>query len=155
MALTLALRWFWVPDYLENAVSIMLVVGVYTAAHWLQPESGLLAAVVMGITLANQRLVDVKHIAEFKENLRVLLISSLFVLLAARVRVEDFADIGWSGLVFLGLLVLVVRPVSAYLSTLGSALSAREITFLSVMAPRGIVAAAVASVFALRLQAEG
>jgi NhaP-type Na+/H+ or K+/H+ antiporter len=155
MALALVLRWFWVPDYLENAVSIMLVVGVYTAAHWLQQESGLLAAVVMGITLANQRLVDVKHIAEFKENLRVLLISSLFVLLAARVRIDDFGDIGWSGLVFLGLLVLVVRPVSAFLSTLGSALSAREIAFLSVMAPRGIVAAAIASVFALHLQAEG
>ncbi|MHC4770179.1 MAG: cation:proton antiporter [Planctomycetota bacterium] len=155
MALALVLRWFWVPDYLENAVSIMLVVGVYTAAHWLQQESGLLAAVVMGITLANQRLVDVKHIAEFKENLRVLLISSLFVLLAARVRIDDFGDIGWNGLVFLGLLVLVVRPASALLSTLGSALSAREIAFLSVMAPRGIVAAAIASVFALHLQAEG
>jgi hypothetical protein len=147
MGVALVLRWFWVPDYLENAVSIMFVVAAYTAAHWLQPESGLLAAVVMGITLANQRLVDIGHIVEFKENLRVLLISTLFVLLAARVRVEDFGAIGWSGLAFLALLVLVVRPVSAFLCTLGLSLSAREIAFLSVMGP--------ASVFALRLQAEG
>ncbi|MHC4219489.1 MAG: cation:proton antiporter [Planctomycetota bacterium] len=155
MALALVLRWFWVPDYLENAVSIMFVVGAYTAAHWLQPESGLLAAVVMGITLANQRLVDVRHIVEFKENLRVLLISSLFVLLAARLLIADLTAIGWSGLVFLGLIVVVVRPASAFLCTLGSGLSGREVAFLSVMGPRGIVAAAVASIFALHLGAEG
>jgi NhaP-type Na+/H+ or K+/H+ antiporter len=155
MALALVLRWFWVPDYLENAVSIMFVVGAYTAAHWLQPESGLLAAVVMGITLANQRLVDVRHIVEFKENLRVLLISSLFVLLAARLLIADLTAIGWSGLVFLGLVVVVVRPASAFLCTLGSGLSGREVAFLSVMGPRGIVAAAVASIFALHLGAEG
>ena len=152
IGLALVLRWFWVPDYLENAVSIMFVIGVFTAAHRLQPESGLFAATVMGITLANQKLVDVKHIVEFKENLRVLLISSLFILLAARLRIHDLRDVGWSGLGFLALLILVVRPASAFLSTLGSGLSRREVVFLSVMAPRGIVAAAVASVFALRLQ---
>jgi NhaP-type Na+/H+ or K+/H+ antiporter len=155
MGVALVIHWFWVPDYLENAVSIMFVVGASTAAHWIQPESGLLAAVVMGITLANQRLVDVGHIVEFKENLRVLIISSLFILLGATVRLQEFNAIGFSGLVFLGLVVFVVRPASAFLCTLGLRLSRREIAFLSVVGPRGIVAAAVASVFALRLQAEG
>ncbi len=155
ITLVFVLRWFWVPDYLENAVSIMFVVGVYTAAHRLQPESGLLAATVMGITLGNQRLVDVRHIAEFKENLRVLLIGSLFMLLAARIEPGDFRAIGWGGVIFLLVLMVVVRPVSVILSTLGSSATKREVTLLAAMAPRGIVAAAVASVFALRLQAEG
>jgi NhaP-type Na+/H+ or K+/H+ antiporter len=155
MAVALVIHWFWVPDYLENAVSIMFVVGAYTAAHSIQPESGLLAAVVMGITLANQRLVAIDHIVEFKENLRVLIISSLFILLGATVRLDDFDAIGWRGLAFLGLVVLVVRPASVFLCTLGLKMSRGELAFLSVMGPRGIVAAAVASVFALRLQAAG
>jgi NhaP-type Na+/H+ or K+/H+ antiporter len=155
MTLALVLRWFWVPDYLENAVSIMFVVGVFVAAQRLQTESGLLAATVMGITLANQRLVDVRHIVEFKENLRVLLISSLFILLAARLKIDDLDAIGWQGLVFLVVLIVVVRPASVFISTIGLSLSFAERAFLSLMAPRGIVAAAVASVFALRLGLEG
>jgi NhaP-type Na+/H+ or K+/H+ antiporter len=155
MAVALVIHWFWVPDYLENAVSIMFVVAAYTAAHAIQPESGLLAAVVMGITLANQRLVVVDHIVEFKENLRVLIISSLFILLGATVQLEDLNAFGWSGLAFLGLVVFAVRPASVFLCTLGLKLSRGELVFLSVMGPRGIVAAAVASVFALRLHAEG
>ena len=146
------LRWLWAPDYLENAVSIMFVVGVFTAAHRLQPESGLLAATVMGITLANQKMVDVKHLAEFKENLRVLLIGVLFILLAARLDVADVEYVGWPGVVFLAVLMIVVRPLSVLLSTIGSSASRGERVLLAVMSPRGIVAAAVASVFALRLE---
>ena len=155
MALAAALRAFWVPSHLENAVSIMFVVGAYTAAHRLQPESGLLAAAVMGMTLANQRLVDVRHIVEFKENLRVLLLAVLFLLLAARLRIEAVTEIGLRGLAFIGVLLVVVRPLSVIASTAGSSMSRGDVAFLSVMGPRGIVAAAVASVFALRLQLEG
>jgi len=155
MVLVFVLRWFWAPDYLENAVSIMFVVGVFTVAHRLQPESGLLAATVMGITLANQKLVDVKHLAEFKENLRVLLLGILFILLAARLDVAALDVVGWRGAGFLVVLMLVVRPVSVVLATLGSSATPGEVAFLAIMSPRGIVAAAVASVFALRLQAIG
>ncbi|MCH6551717.1 MAG: cation:proton antiporter, partial [Planctomycetes bacterium] len=154
LGLAVILRYFWVPGNLENAVSLMFVVGVYTVAHAVQPESGLLAAVVMGVTLANQRLVDVRHIVEFKENLRVLLISSLFILLAARLEINDLLDIGWGGLLFVVILI-VIRPLAVGLSTLGCGLSWKELAFISVMAPRGIVAAAVASVFALRLAEQG
>lgn len=152
IALVHVLRWLWAPDYLENAVSIMFVVGIFTAAHRLQPESGLLAATVMGITLANQRLVDVKHLAEFKENLRVLLIGVLFILLAARLDVADLQYIGARGILFLVVLLIVVRPISVWLSTIGSSATRGETAFLAVMSPRGVVAAAVASVFALRLE---
>ncbi len=155
MALVLVLHRCWAPAYLENAVSIMFVVGAFTAAHRIQTESGLLAATVMGITLANQRLVDVKHLAEFKENLRVLLLGALFILLAARLDFADLHAVGWRGLGFLAVLILVVRPLSVALSTIGSSATPREIAFLMAMSPRGIVAAAIASVFALRLGAEG
>ncbi|MHC5023214.1 MAG: cation:proton antiporter [Planctomycetota bacterium] len=149
--LALLLRLFWIPDRLENAVSIMFVVAVYALAQEMQEESGLFAATVMGITLANQKLADVRHIVEFKENLRVLLISSLFILLAARVDLEGLRSIGPGGLAFLGLLVVVIRPVSVLISRLGLGMTRGEFALLAVMAPRGIVAAAVASVFSLRL----
>src|SRR5690606_31688635 len=99
----------------------------------------------------NQKLVTVRHIAEFKENIGVLLISSLFILLAARIQVADLQNLGWNTVIFLLLLLFVVRPVSVYVSTIRAGLSWQERIFLSWMAPRGIVAAATSSIFALRL----
>jgi NhaP-type Na+/H+ or K+/H+ antiporter len=151
----LLLKHRWIPDFLQNAVSLAVVVSVFTTSNWFQAEAGLLAVTVMGVALANQKTVTVKHIVEFKENLRVLLIASLFVLLAARLKLSDFAHLGLSSLAFLGVLIFVARPVAVVLSTLKSGLSWRERFFLSWMAPRGIVAAAVASVFALSLAEAG
>ncbi|UCD75219.1 MAG: cation:proton antiporter [Phycisphaerales bacterium] len=158
--LALLLRVFWIPDYLDNAVSVMFVVGAYAASQEVQPESGLFAATVMGITLANQKLADVRHIVEFKENVRVLLISSLFILLSARIQPEALGDLGWSSLLFLVILLVVVRPASVLVSNLGGAafgarLPVSTVGFVALIAPRGIVAASVASVFALRLDAAG
>jgi NhaP-type Na+/H+ or K+/H+ antiporter len=151
----LMMKRFWVPDFLSNAISLMLVVVAFTVANLLQPESGLLAATVMGVVLANQKTVYVRDIIEFKENLRVLLISGLFILLAARIRIEDFNSIGSSSIGFLCILICVARPAAVVLSTFGSKLDWRERLFLCCMAPRGIVAAAVSSVFALRLEETG
>ncbi len=150
--LALLVRRHGVPDFLHNAVSLMLVTGVFVGVNHLQSESGLVAVTVMGLVLANQRLADVRHIIDFKENLRVLLISVLFILLAARLRLEDLAQLGGNSLLLVALLIVVVRPVATFVSTLGSKLSWRERVFLAWMAPRGIVAAAVASIFALRLE---
>jgi len=145
------MRKFWVPDFLQNAMALMILVVSFTASNLLQPESGLLTSTVMGIVLANQRVVHVKDIIEFKENLRVLLISGLFVLLAARVHIEDLGKIGLGTIAFLAIVIFVARPVSVAISTFSSALDWRERFFLCCMAPRGIVAAAISSVFALRL----
>ena len=95
--LTLLIHRYWVPDFLQNAVSLMLVVAAFTGANVLQHEAGLLAVTVMGIALANQKYVDIKHIVEFKENLRVLLISSLFILLAARLQPSDLKNVAVGG----------------------------------------------------------
>ncbi len=142
---------YWIPDFLQNPVTLMMVVGVFAVSDFFQEESGLLAVTLMGMILANQERVTVKHIIEFKENLRVLLIGCLFILLAARLDPGDLALLGSNSLVFLAALIVVARPVGVLLSTIGSRLKFKERFFLMCMAPRGIVAAAMASVFSLRL----
>lgn len=155
MIMVLFLRRFWIPDFLHGAVSLAMVIGVFVASNSLQTDSGLLAATVMGIAMANQKTVSVRHIVQFKENLGVLLVSGLFILLSARLQVSDLSYIGMGSLAFLGVLMLVARPASVALSTLRSRLSRSERSFLSWMAPRGIVAAAISSIVALRLVEAG
>ena len=155
IAMLLALRFHWIPDALDNAFSLALVVGAFVGSNHLRPESGLLATTVMGIVLANQHKIPVRHIVEFKENLRVLIISTLFILLAARLEAEELSAVWLPSLGYLLLLLLIVRPASVWISCLGSKLSSEERIFLSWMAPRGIVAAAVSSIFASRLAESG
>lgn len=155
LLMVLLLKRYWIPDFLMNPVSFMAVVAVFTASDMLQAESGLFAVTFMGIILANQKTVTIKHIVEFKESIRVLLISSLFILLAARLGPGDLRFANLSSLAFVAVLILLARPLSVLLSTLGSDLNRKERFFLICMAPRGIVAAAIASVFALRLQELG
>lgn len=145
------LKRYWIPDYLQNPVALMMVVAVFTISEQFQIESGLFAVTLMGVALANQKAVAVKHIIEFKENLRVLLISALFIVLAGRLSIADLEYIDGYSLLFLGVLMLVVRPAAVIVSTWGARLRWQELVFISWMAPRGIVAASVSSVFALRL----
>lgn len=151
----LTLKKHWIPDYLQNPVTLMVVVVVFVISNHLQHESGLLTVTVMGIILANQKGARINHIIEFKENLQVLLISALFILLASRLKVEHFGYFNLSTVGFLAALVFLVRPISIFLSTIGSNLTLREKAFVAWMAPRGIVAAAISAVFALRLEQEG
>lgn len=153
--LVVMIRQFWIPDYLQNPMTLMFIVAAYAAADLLHHEAGLLATTVMGIALANQRQVDMHRTLEFKESLVVLLIAMLFVLLSARVPLESLTSLGWRGPAFAAVLILVVRPAAVWLSTIGTGLSTAERGFLCWLAPRGIVAAAVSSVFALRLGESG
>lgn len=149
------LRRYLIPDFLESSILLAFVVAVFTVSNVLQPESGLLTVTVLGVILANQKWVEIHRLIEFKENLRVLLISSLFIILAARLKVSDVLDQGWLSIVFVGFLILLVRPAAVWLSTIGSGLKWQEKVFLAWLAPRGIVAAAVASVFALHAEGGG
>jgi len=152
--LILLLRRYWVPDYLQNGFALMFALGAFSASNMLQKESGLFTVTLMGIILANQRVASIKHIIEFKENLRILLIASLFIILSARLNLDDLTHLGPNSVAFLVVLVLLARPASIFISTLRSELNWREKLFLAMMAPRGIVAAAVTSVFALELAEE-
>jgi NhaP-type Na+/H+ or K+/H+ antiporter len=153
--LALALRRYLIPDHLQNTVALAAVIGTVAGCNELQEESGLLAAVVMGFVLSNQSAVPVRHIIEFKENLRVLLIGGLFIVLAARLDTGGLEEIWLETVAFVVVLIVVARPLATLASTWRSGLSAAEQAFLSAMAPRGIVAAAVASIFSLRLAEEG
>ena len=145
------MRRYWVPDFLQAPVTLMAVLAAFAASNVLQQESGLLTVTLMGILIANQKQVNIRSIVHFKENLNVLLISGLFILLAARLDRAAIESIDRRHLVFLALLIFAIRPISVVLSGIGSGLSWREQAYLCCMAPRGIVAAAVASVFSFEL----
>jgi len=147
------LRRYWVPDYLQNPVILAFVILLFALSNYLQEESGLVTVTLLGVMLANQRSVAIRHVVEFKENLRVLLISTLFIVLSSRLTIDSqaLAMLGWESVGFVALLILVVRPVSVLVATFGSGLSWQERTLLSWIHPRGIVAAAVSSLFALAL----
>lgn len=151
------LRRDWIPESLDVPFTLAMVVAVFTASNLFQAESGLFATTVMGITLANQRFFAVKHILEFKENLRVLLIAALFILLSARLPLDQVIDaaLNWHTWLFIALLMLVVRPLTVAVSTFRSNLTLQERALLAWMAPRGIVAASISSIFALDLANEG
>lgn len=146
-----SIRRYLIPDFLQVPVTLSLVVVIFVLGNSLAHEAGLVAVTLMGIAMSNQKSVSTRHLLEFKENLQVLLISCLFIVLAARIEPSDLWRLGWGGLALLAVLIVVVRPASVLVSTIGSQLTLNERLFLALLAPRGIVAAVVASVFALEL----
>lgn len=149
------LRRHFIPDYLQNAAALALVLAVFVATNAVVPESGLLAVTVMGILLANLRDIPTEGILDFKETLSVLLISVFFILLAARMDLQSFAALGWNAAALFAVVVFVARPLAVAVSAFGSELSWSERLLLAWIAPRGIVAAAISALFAIRLQQLG
>lgn len=144
-----------VPDHLQNPVTLALVAAVYVAADSFQPESGLFAVTIMGMILANQNWVNVRSIVEFKETLRTLLLGALFIVLSARLHLHEITSNLLREVLFTLVLIVVIRPVVVYLSTLHSSLTRNERLYVALVAPRGIVAASVSSVLAIRLVQAG
>lgn len=151
--LVAALRRFAVPDELEVAVALMLVVAAYVTGEVVRPEAGLFATTTMGLAVANQRYVPIDALEAFGRPVVALLLGGLFIVLAAGAEADPLADHLAGGLVVAAVLVLVVRPLAVLASTARSTLlSWRERAFLACMAPRGVVAAATASLYSLRLE---
>jgi NhaP-type Na+/H+ or K+/H+ antiporter len=144
-----------VPQGLENILTLSFALALFQASSAAVPESGILAVIVAGVVVGNVRTNVQRALLEFKEQLTVMLVGMLFVLLAADVRLDEVHDLGVRGILTVASLMLVVRPAAVLLSTAGTGLSWRERAFLSWLAPRGIVAAAVASLFAQTLASEG
>ncbi len=145
----------WVPEYLENMATLTMVFLSFSVANMLAHESGLLAVTLMGMWLANQKDIRIGEILNFKEHLTVLLISGLFIILAARLTLDDLIALGWMPFALLAIMQLVARPLSVWVSAIGSTLSWQEKSLLSWIAPRGIVAAAVSALFAIKLEQSG
>lgn len=151
--LGLALRRNIIPHYLRNTAVLTLMLGAFAGSNMIAHESGLLTVTIMGMWLANMRDVDVDDILEFKETLSVLLISGLFILLASRIQLDSLLHVGWGAIIVLLAIMFIVRPISVMVSSLKTGLNWREQAFLSWVAPRGIVAAAVSALFSLKLEA--
>ncbi len=150
-AFGLMLRHHLIPEKLHNFASLAAVCFVFAISDDLMHESGLLAVTVMGMLLANMKDVHIESILEFKEDLTVVFVSALFIVLAARLDFEAFAALGWGALVLLLVMQFIARPLKVAASFRGSDFTWKEQAMISWIGPRGIVAAAVSSVFALRL----
>jgi NhaP-type Na+/H+ or K+/H+ antiporter len=142
------------PDYLENYGGLAFVLLVFSASNALGQESGLIAVTMMGLVMANMKDLDVEELLSFKEHLTVVLISVLFIVLAARLDMDQVAGIGFAALLVLAVALFVARPLSVLLSSIGSSLTFREGVLLAWIAPRGIVAAAISSLFAIKLDGQ-
>jgi NhaP-type Na+/H+ or K+/H+ antiporter len=155
-ALAFAIKRNFIPHYLLNVVSLSVVLLVFVESDIFAHESGLLAVVVMGMVMGNMNLPNLKELLYFKESLSVLLISILFILLAANINISDMELIyNWNtGILFL-VIVFLIRPIGVFLSTRGSGLKLNEKLFIGWVGPRGIVAAGIASLFGSKLMAKG
>lgn len=144
-----------VPEGLESALTLALAIALFQGSNALMPETGILSVIVAGIVVGNSSSRALVEMREFKEQLTVLLLGMLFVLLAADIRVAQVQSLGWAGVATVLALMFVVRPLNILAGTMGSDLTWREKGFLAWLAPRGIVAAAVSSLFAQTLEEEG
>ncbi len=155
-ALAFTIKKNLVPHYLLNVVSLSVVLLVFVVSDIFAHESGLLAVVVMGMVMGNISLPNIKELLYFKESLSVLLISILFILLAANINVSDMELIySWKTVGLFIVVVFVIRPIGVFLSTQGSSLKLNEKLFISWVGPRGIVAAGIASLFGSKLLLSG
>lgn len=150
-----ALRNMWLPSYLRNFAVLATVLTVFGLSNYLAEESGLLTVTIMGIWLANSRGLDVSDILAFKEELSSVLLSGLFIILAARVDIHALLTMAGPLCLLLIVVQFIARPVCIFLSTVNSSLTFREKLLLSWLSPRGIVAAAVSSLFAITLSRKG
>jgi len=150
-ALNSLLRKNLIPHFLINVLSLAFVIFAFAGADSLQPESGLLSVTVMGIFLANVKTPNIDKILDFKESLTVILISVLFIILASNLKFEQLLSLEKKALYVFLVVVFLLRPLVVWLSALGSDLNWREKAFIAWIGPKGIVAAAVASLFSLYL----
>jgi NhaP-type Na+/H+ or K+/H+ antiporter len=154
MAKLIAIERF-IPEGLESVFTLSMLVVLFEVTDAVLPEAGIMAAPIAGMVVGNMPSRPSRELKEFKEQLTVMLVGLLFILLAAHVRLQEVTELGWRGLATVALLMFVVRPLTVAVSTMGSSLTTRERLFVAWLAPRGIVAAAVASLFAEQLSNEG
>ncbi len=141
-----------IPEYLKNVFTLAWVLLVFSISNAIEHESGLVTVTIMGIVLANWPKFPKEEILHFKESLSVILISVLFIVLAARIDLNGFVQMGFAGLVLLVIIMAVARPLGVWLSSLRSSLTKEEKLMISWVSPRGIVAAAVSSLFVIKLE---
>ncbi|MCJ8331981.1 MAG: PTS sugar transporter subunit IIA, partial [Lentisphaeria bacterium] len=141
----------WIPEESRNIAVLAFAIAIFSVSDLVAHESGLLSVTIAGLLLGYMDIPEIKKLKVYKAELTELLIGLLFVLLAASLDLSKFIDMGWKGVVIVLIIMFIVRPINIFVSTFGSKLSLNEKLFLSWIAPRGIVAASMASLFSLNL----
>ncbi len=142
----------WIPKEQANIFVLVAALLLYGISEFFVHEAGIMTVVVAGLVLGWRRPERLGHIQQFKSELTELSIAILFVLLSANLELKNFVELGWTGVLIILVVLLVIRPLNILVSTFKSSLSIRERLFLSWVAPRGVVAGSMASLFALQLQ---
>lgn len=145
----------WVVEYLKVPVILSLVMGSYGFANMIQDEAGLLAVTIFGFVIGNTGLKIIEELRRFKEYITVFLVSAVFVLLTASLHPQSLELLNWRSAGFFAAVLFIVRPASIWISTIGAGLSWRERALLGWIAPRGVVAATVAGLFASKMVERG
>ncbi len=151
LGLAYAFRRAIVPEYMKVPVLLAVVLGVFAASNEFLEESGLLAVTLMGMILGNARLPSIAELRRFKEHIAVLLVSGVFVILAATLDEAMLATLDWRAVAFVIAVMLVARPVAVWLSLLGTNLSNAEKGLIAWVGPRGVVAVAISGFFGAKL----
>jgi NhaP-type Na+/H+ or K+/H+ antiporter len=141
-----------IGDELKNLVVLASVLALFALAEWLAAESGLAAVVIAGMTVRRESIPQEHHLRRFKSELSVLFISLLFILLSAHLPLSTLTALGWTGVWTVLILMLMVRPLNVFASTVGTDLSWRERLFVMAICPRGVVAISIASFIAIRIE---
>lgn len=145
----------YMTEELRNSVVLAAALAVFVLAQSVVSESGLMAVVIAGLVVRQKAVIAERSVRHFHSQLVVLAISVLFILLTASLSLQAVFALGWGALATVGFLMLVVRPLSVLICTWSSDLTWKEKLFVAWMGPRGIVAASVASLFALLLTERG
>ncbi|MDC3018318.1 cation:proton antiporter [Prochlorococcus sp. AH-736-E19] len=140
---------------IELQVTLGFIFLVYGICEYFLPESGLPASVAAGFIVGKREVIDKERLDNLIGELAQLAITVLFPLLAADVSWGELSPLGWGGVVCVFMLMVIVRPISIWIATTGRELNLKEKIFLAWLAPRGIVTAAVASLFSIRLEQAG
>ncbi len=140
---------------IELQVTLGFIFLVYGICEYFLPESGLPASVAAGFIVGKREVIDKERLDNLIGELAQLAITVLFPLLAADVSWGELSPLGWGGIVCVFMLMVIVRPISIWIATMGRELNLKEKIFLAWLAPRGIVTAAVASLFSIRLEQAG
>jgi NhaP-type Na+/H+ or K+/H+ antiporter/mannitol/fructose-specific phosphotransferase system IIA component (Ntr-type) len=155
IVLRLFLKRSLIPESQLNSAVIAAAIVAYGAGSLVVSEAGLLAVVVLGFILGKNVDESIKKVRIFTEEMAEFLIGSLFIILAATLNFDSIEKFGYRGVILLAIIIFISRPLSVFLSSIGSKLSLREKMFLSWIAPRGIVAASMATLFAVELSVRG
>ncbi|HSK39437.1 MAG TPA: sodium:proton antiporter [Arenibaculum sp.] len=159
IGLPFAIRWVFrrdqAPEMLKTPILLASVLAIYAASNAVQHEAGLVGATLFGLVLANIGITGIQELRRFKESLTILLVSALFILLTSALDPQVFERLSWRIVALVAAVLFVVRPAAIMIATIGSHMTLRERLLCAWIAPRGIVAAAVAGIAGTRLVENG